>query len=48
LAAAWRVGVAAGVLALAAVATQSYLQVRTYYAPSGQRLALFAQGYMAA
>lgn len=47
LAAVWRVGVAMGVLALAAVATQSYLQVRTYYAPSGQRLAPFAQGYMA-
>ncbi len=48
LAVAWRVGVAMGALALAAVATQSYLQVRTYYAPSGQRLALFPQGYVAA
>ena len=47
LAAAWRVGVAMGVLALAAFATQCYLQVRSYYPPSGQRLAPFAQGYMA-
>ena len=47
LAAAWRVGVAVGVLALAAFATQCYLQVRSYYPPSGQRLAPFAQGYMA-
>jgi O-antigen ligase len=46
LAAAWRVGVAVGVLALAAFATQCYLQVRSYYPPSGQRLAPFAQGYM--
>ena len=46
-AAAWRVGVAMGVLALAAFATQCYLQVRSYYPPSGQRLAPFAQGYMA-
>jgi len=47
LAAAWRVGVAVGVLALAAFATQCYLQVRSYYPPSGQRLAPFAEGYMA-
>ena len=47
LAAAWRVGVAMGVLALAAFATQCYLRVRSYYPPSGQRLAPFAQGYMA-
>ena len=47
-AAAWRVGVATCLLALAAVATQSYLQVLTYFTPSSQRLAPFAQGYMAA
>ncbi len=46
LAAAWRVGVATGVLALAVFALQCYLQVRSYYPPSGQRLAPFAQGYM--
>jgi O-antigen ligase len=47
LAEAWRVGVAIGVLALAAFAIQCYLQVRSYYPPSGQRLAPFAEGYMA-
>ena len=47
VAGAWRVGAAMGVLALAAFATQCYLQVRSYYPPSGQRLAPFAQGYMA-
>ena len=47
LAAAWRVGVAMAVLAFAAFAAQSYLQVRSYYPPSGQRLAPFAEGYMA-
>ena len=47
LAAAWRVGVAIGVLALAAFAIQCYLQVMSYYPPSGQRLAPFAEGYIA-
>jgi len=48
LAAAWRVGAAIAALALAAFATECYWQVRSYYPPSGQRLAPFAQGYMAA
>lgn len=48
LAAAWRVAAAMGVLALAALGAQCYLQVRSYYPPGGQRLAPFAEGYMAA